>query len=116
MTRQDPSLRLRPVLIVAGATILVIAALFPLTWALLPSSGEPDTAARPTTAPPPAFDLGHDRRAWLAPMHARLSSYGWVDRDAGLVHIPVDRAAARLLAEGFPTRAAAEPEPAELEP
>jgi hypothetical protein len=24
--------------------------------------------------------------------HERLSSYGWVDRDAGIVHLPLDRA------------------------
>ncbi|MCB9554376.1 MAG: hypothetical protein H6705_21300 [Myxococcales bacterium] len=106
MTRRDPSLRLRPVLIVAGVTILIIAALFPLTWAVYQASGERETPPldTATAAPPPALDLGHDRRVWLAPMRARLASYGWVDRETGVVHIPIDRAAAHLLAEGLPTR------------
>lgn len=30
---------------------------------------------------------------------ARLGSYGWVDRDAGLVHLPIDRAL-ELVAKG----------------
>ncbi len=34
----------------------------------------------------------------------RLDSYGWVDRDKGTVHIPVDRAMELQLERGFPTR------------
>ena len=31
-----------------------------------------------------------------AAQHARLEGYGWVDRDAGLIHVPVERAMERL--------------------
>lgn len=34
----------------------------------------------------------------------RLGSYGWVDRNKGTVHIPVDRAIELQLQRGFPTR------------
>jgi hypothetical protein len=30
-----------------------------------------------------------DLREWRAKEEAQLSSYGWVDRDAGVVHIPI---------------------------
>jgi hypothetical protein len=34
-----------------------------------------------------------------------LSSYGWVDRQAGIVHIPIDRAIELTLEKGLPTAA-----------
>ncbi|MEO0565618.1 MAG: hypothetical protein AAF125_26155 [Chloroflexota bacterium] len=34
----------------------------------------------------------------------RLSSFGYIDEDAGIVHIPVAEAERLLLDEGFPTR------------
>lgn len=33
---------------------------------------------------------------------AELESFGWVDRDRGVVRIPIDRAVDRLLEEGLP--------------
>ncbi len=33
-----------------------------------------------------------------------LTTYGWVDRQAGIVRIPVERAMSGMLAEGFPVR------------
>src|SRR5262249_5612958 len=33
------------------------------------------------------------------PQKGRLHSYGWVDRKRGIVHIPIERAMERLLAE-----------------
>jgi hypothetical protein len=42
---------------------------------------------------------------------ARLRAYGWVDRDAGIVHVPVERAFELLSAEA--ARRAAVPPPSE---
>jgi hypothetical protein len=42
-----------------------------------------------------------------------LNSYGWVDRDAGIVRIPVERAMAILAEEGLPARPDAAAERAE---
>ena len=38
-----------------------------------------------------------------------LSAYGWVDRNAGTVRIPIDRAKTLLLERGLPTRPGAQP-------
>jgi hypothetical protein len=38
-----------------------------------------------------------------------LSAYGWVDRSAGTVRIPIDRAKTLLLERGLPTRPGAQP-------
>ena len=35
---------------------------------------------------------------------AALASYGWVDRDAGVAHIPIERAMEILAERGLPTR------------
>ncbi len=36
-----------------------------------------------------------------------LNSYGWVDQQAGVMHIPIDRAMQLLAQRGLPTRAQA---------
>jgi hypothetical protein len=35
----------------------------------------------------------------------KLTGYGWVDKDGGVTHIPIDRAMEVMLQRGFPTRA-----------
>jgi hypothetical protein len=49
----------------------------------------------------PPLDL-QSFRAWE---EAQLHSYGWVDRSAGVVRIPIERAMDLVLPEGLPTRA-----------
>jgi len=39
--------------------------------------------------------------------NAELSEYGWVDRNAGTVHIPIEQAKELLLQRGLPSRPAA---------
>ena len=34
----------------------------------------------------------------------KLTSYGWVDKDGGVTHIPIDRAMEVMLQRGFPSR------------
>ncbi len=58
--------------------------------------------------PPPRLEV--DPRADDAASVAReqriLESYGWIDRDAGLVRIPRERALELVLLEGLPVRKA----------
>jgi hypothetical protein len=35
----------------------------------------------------------------------KLTTYGWVDKDGGVTHIPIDRAMEVILQRGFPVRA-----------
>jgi hypothetical protein len=35
---------------------------------------------------------------------ARLHTYGWVDKKAGVIHIPIERAMDLVLQRGFPVR------------
>jgi hypothetical protein len=63
----------------------------------------------------PADDLARLRTA----EQQRLNSYDWVDRNAGVVRIPIDRAMALIAERGLPTRggnAAGQPAQATAQP
>jgi hypothetical protein len=47
-----------------------------------------------------------DLKEYRAAQDKVLDSYGWVDSNAGVVRIPIDRAMALLLQKGYPTRGA----------
>lgn len=59
------------------------------------AEGRPRPAAGPPLQADPRADLDALRARW----DRRLKGYGWVDREAGIVHIPIERAMARV-AEG----------------
>jgi hypothetical protein len=68
---------------------------------------EPIAAVNPQKEPPeprlqsaPVKDLA----AFRAQEDAILNSYGWVDREKGIVRIPVDRAMEVVAKEGLPVR------------
>ena len=63
-------------------------------------------------APEPRLQVNprRDLETYLRAQQRLLESVGWVDRDAGVVRIPIERAAEQLLARGFPVRAPAESE------
>jgi hypothetical protein len=66
----------------------------------------PATLVNTKRQPPPAPRLQTDAPADLREMRARetaaLESYGWVDRQKGIVHIPVERAMELLVERGLP--------------
>jgi hypothetical protein len=45
-----------------------------------------------------------DLKKLQAEEKGRLSSYGWVDRTTGTVHIPIERAMELSIERGFPVR------------
>ena len=87
-----------------GMGLVLIAALM---YALLRLWLAPQLTAG-LQAPPPAPRLQADPAADLAAERAqqrqRLESYAWVDRDAGIAQIPIERAMA-LLAASHATQA-----------
>ena len=54
-------------------------------------------------------DAPKDLRAFLAEEDALLRSYGWVNRQSGIVHIPIDRAMHLLVERGLPAAPRAAP-------
>jgi hypothetical protein len=103
--------------ILAGAIVLVVGlglTMLTATWLSTAWIGHPiswsqssETAAPP---PPPEPRLeevpGAQLRQVRAAEDAILTSTGWVDRQAGLAHIPIDRAIDLMAANPPPARAA----------
>jgi len=56
------------------------------------SSGNPEVSTLPQNAPMLQADPVKDMQAMRSEQEAKLSSYGWVDREKGVVHVPIDRA------------------------
>ncbi len=59
-----------------------------------------------TLPPSPRLQLNAplDLKGYLAEEDKILDSYGWVDRKAGIVRIPIDRAMTLVLQKGLPIR------------
>jgi hypothetical protein len=63
--------------------------------------------------PPLLADAPKDLAAMRAEENKILTTYGWTDREAGRVRIPIDRAMALLLERGLPTPTSPPKPPAE---
>jgi hypothetical protein len=63
-----------------------------------------------TLPPPPRLQVhpAQDLKAYRAEEDAILEGYGWTDKSAGVVRIPIERAMELSLQRGFPVRKSAE--------
>ena len=64
------------------------------------------SGAAPTS--PMLVDEPTNLRAFRAREHELLTTYGWVDQNAGTVRVPIDVAKDLVMAQGFPVRAGAQ--------
>jgi hypothetical protein len=62
-------------------------------------------AAAPPRLPGPQLQTSptRDMQEMVRAENARLQSYAWVDRDAGIARIPIDRAMELVVQQGLPT-------------
>ena len=93
--RQQDDIDTRRVLLtgvtIAGAVLLAVA----VSWILVAVLGSPTTAehgAAPRAGPQLEVHPLQDLAAYRAHEQLKLSGYQWVDRQAGIVRIPIDRA------------------------
>jgi hypothetical protein len=88
-------------LAVVGATIGVSVSVLSLAY-----HGQVNPPSASPTMLPPQPRLQVDERADLqhfrAEVEKRLGSYGWVDRQHGIVHIPIAEAMQRAASQGYP--------------
>jgi hypothetical protein len=74
-----------------------------------PGEGPRTFATVDSTNLPPLPRLQADPEITLAPFveeqEARLNSYGWVNKDSGIVHIPIERAMKLTVERGLPAQA-----------
>ena len=109
---RDVNLRLIVISLV-GLTILIILSLVVVQGLFgflarqeasqavpLPPLAQEQVAPEPRLQASPAEDLAILR----AREEAILHNYGWVNKEAGVVHIPIERAMALTLERGLPTR------------
>jgi hypothetical protein len=95
-------------LVVATAlTLVAVWGLFDYYAARLARTDQPPSPLADVRQVPPEPRLqvsgAEDLAAFLAKEKAELHSYGWVDRKAGTVRIPIDRAMELLLQRGLST-------------
>ena len=60
----------------------------------------------PTPEPRLSIEPGKDLKTLRSEEDTLLKSYGWIDREKGIVRIPIDRAIELLAERGLPTRSA----------
>lgn len=104
----------RGVAVVAGLIVLTIVLVAAAVWGLLHLWDAPigigPNSPRDFEPAAPRLEAAtqESRSAYFAEKEARLNSYGWVDRQAGIAHIPIDTAmdmlAARAAAPAAPAR------------
>ena len=110
---EERDVAIRPIALTAIALFAIIAATFVIVRFVdtgltdrLAARSEPANplAATYGEKEPPAPRLQSDPRGDLAALRARetaqLEGYGWVDKQAGRVHIPVDRAMELVAEDG----------------
>jgi hypothetical protein len=88
----------------AALAVAVLLGLGPLTLHLFATGVPDDVARRPTIAPPPPrleTNPPADLKALRAREEEQLTSYGWVDRARGIVHVPIAEAMKRVAAQGL---------------
>jgi hypothetical protein len=90
------------VLVAAGVGLLIMLfqARQPLTT---PRYTQRPIEQRPPSSPSPLDDMPAIQRDLKHTQLRRLQSLGWVDRQAGLAHVPIDVAVRHLLEQGLPT-------------
>ena len=90
------------------AILLMISVLLGGSYAFLGNPGLRPQAQQAAT-PSPTAPSDDALKQLHATENAVLTTYGWVDRQKGLVRIPIDRAMELLLQRGLPARPSATP-------
>src|SRR5690348_12689993 len=90
-------------LVFLGTFVMLVVAPFVLMWAF-PNS-LPDQRRNLTITPPPRRQQVApplDRMRYVVEQKLKLDSYYWIDRDRGVVHIPIQEAMKRVAEHGIP--------------
>jgi hypothetical protein len=110
---EERDVAIRPIVVTAVFLVILIVVSLGLVWWLDTALGRRDAARSASASPlaasygqqePPAPRLQENPRRDLATLRARdeelLETYGWVDRSAGRVRIPVEQAMELLADKG----------------
>jgi len=89
-------------LVFLGTFVMLVVAPFIMMWAFPDSL--PDQSRRLTIVPPPPRQQvapTTELREYLAKQKLKLGTYYWIDRDRGIVHIPIEEAMKRVAEHGI---------------
>lgn len=109
------ALKIGPVLIATGAILLVAVLSFVSMWVMLIGMEKASIYLAEDPAPMVAQQKPYDGlliqidppaelMQVRSETQATLSAYGWVDKDAQVVHVPIEAAKVLALKRGFPVR------------
>jgi hypothetical protein len=109
----------------AGLAVLAVTVLVSMGWLLWAlSDGRPPgqglvtpTVPAPNMSPAPDLQVASSRdyEEMRAAEEAQLHSYGWINRDAGIAAIPIERAMELLVKRGLPVQKAQQKRPRVVE-
>jgi len=87
---------------------LIVAWLYRVLESVHPSPDAPSRIALHPhlIAPPPRLQTNEtmDLARYESAEKAKLNGYGWIDKQAGVIHIPIERAMDLVAQRGLPTR------------
>jgi hypothetical protein len=101
--REPAGVRSGAVVAVVAGTLTIAAVAIAILWAIYRSTIFPaPTEAAAMSFPAPGLDpaTAAHRRAQAARRNTALDNYGWVDRDSGIVRVPVTEAMKLLAGRG----------------
>jgi hypothetical protein len=103
----SPEIPPRWPLAAVGASLALLALASAGLWLVFTASVQTQQQPPATQAPAPRLqtDPSVELQRVLAAQRRRLAGYRWVDRDAGLISIPIDRAMALIAKHGADTYA-----------
>ncbi|EPC03752.1 hypothetical protein L861_00210 [Litchfieldella anticariensis FP35 = DSM 16096] len=83
--------------------LLIVWALMTTVWRMAPEPDSPFAGPRSEMQGPRLqADPTRDYAAFSRDIERQLNSVGWVNREAGIVHIPIEQAKRALLRRGLP--------------
>ena len=102
VVRERQSLEIRWIVAIAIGTAVALGMCMTGLWLFYSAHGKPGPQTAETVFPGPALqsDPAGDLRALEAAQDKQLHSYAWVDREHGIVRVPIERAMQLVVARG----------------
>jgi hypothetical protein len=101
-TRETPDVMTSRLLVAMVGTVAMVVVALGALYAFYRSSAPSASFIPPRTFSAPQLETKWDgsRDPAIAEQKSRLDAYAWVDREHGIVQIPIDRAMALIAARG----------------
>ncbi len=102
VVRERQSLETRWIMAIATGTAAALAICMAGLWLFYAAQGKPEPETAETVFPGPALqsDPVGDLRKLEAAQAKQLHGYAWVDREHGIVQVPIERAMQLVVARG----------------